>query len=222
MGRERAMTSILIADDHPIFRAGLRVTIDAALGDEVQYSEVGTAASLFGELEKYVPDLLVLDVFFPGLEPEAHIKDLRQKCPLMAILVISMLTERSAVDRLIRAGANGFVSKSTAPDEIEQAFVDVLNGDRPICLPARGRGRPSGGTDDPVDGLPLRQRQVLELICMGLSNKEIARDLDLSVSTVRAHVSALLQKLGVSNRAAAASYCAARIANSTPDQTENS
>lgn len=215
------MIGILIADDHPIFRAGLKVTIEDSLGT-VQFSEVGTAAAMFAELEKQAPDLLVLDVFFPGLEPEAHIQMLRAQYPLMAILIISMLTERSAVERLVRAGANGFVSKSIPPDDIKRAFQEVLEGERPVYLPQRGRGRPSGGSDDPIDGLPLRQRQVLELICMGLSNKEIARDLDLSVSTVRAHVSALLQKLGVSNRAAAASYGAAHAVLSSTDQAENS
>ena len=215
------MVSILIADDHPIFRAGLRVTIESSLGT-VWFSEVGTAAAMFAELEKQTPDLLVLDVFFPGLEPEAHIQELRAQYPLMAILIISMLTKRSAVERLVRAGANGFISKSTPPEIIERAFREVMEGERPVHLPPRGRGRPSGVSDDPIEGLPLRQRQVLELICMGLSNKEIARDLDLSVSTVRAHVSALLQKLGVSNRAAAASYGAAHAMLSSTDQAENS
>lgn len=214
------MTNVLIADDHPIFRAGMRVTIDAALSG-AEISEVGTAAALFSALDKATADLLVLDVFFPGLEPEAHIKDLRAKYPLMAILVVSMLTERSAVDRLVRAGANGFVAKSARPADIERAFTEVLAGERPIYLPSRGRGRPSGGSDDPIESLPHRQKQVLELICMGLSNKEIARDLGLSVSTVRAHVSALLQKLGVSNRAAAASYGAAHAVLSSPDQAQD-
>lgn len=214
------MTAILIADDHPIFRAGLQVTIRSIVED-ADVREVGHTAAMMTALSKQAVDLLVLDIFFPGLEPEDHIWDLRAAYPFMAILVVSMLTDRSSVERLLRAGANGFVSKSADPKDIEQGFSEVLAGERPVYLPRRGRGRPAGEPGKTLSGLPQRQRQVLELICMGLSNKEIARELDLSVSTVRAHVSALLAKLGVSNRAAAASFGAAHAVLSTSDKAQD-
>lgn len=199
------MPSLIIADDHPIFRSGMRGIVNEAIGPAT-LREAGTYAILKRELAEAPADLLILDIFFPGLEPEQHIRDLRLAHPLMAILIVSMLTERGAVERLIRAGANGFVSKTTAPENMINGLREVMQGERPIYLPPAGRGRPVVSADNPVTALPPRQFEVLRLICLGLSNKEIARELDLSVSTVRAHVSALFQKLDVTNRTAAASF----------------
>ena len=199
------MKSAIIADDHPIFRAGLKVTL-ADLFVDVDIREAGDMKRLNKILRQAPADLLLLDVFFPGLEPEAGIKELRRKFPLMAILIVSMLTGQAAIERLMRAGANGFVSKSSPPESIQNGLAAVMEGERIIYLPVQGRRRQINTNGNLVAGLPPRQMQVLHLICLGLSNKEIARDLDLSLSTVRAHISALFQKLDVSNRAAAASY----------------
>ena len=87
-----------------------------------------------------------------------------------------------------------------------QGIREVMEGERPVYLPSSGPGRPAQSADNPVHALPPRQSDVLKLICLGLSNKEIAKVMDLSVSTVRAHVSALFQNLGVSNRTAAATF----------------
>jgi DNA-binding NarL/FixJ family response regulator len=166
-------------------------------------------------------DLLVLDVFFPGLEPEADVKQLRRDHPLMAILIVSMLTEKGAIERLLRAGANGFVGKSSEPDSLAKGLNEVMAGDRPVYLPRPGRGRRIASADNPVAALPPRQIQILRLICLGLSNKEIAAELNLSVSTVRHHVSALLQKLKVANRASAASYGVAQGVLASTEHAEN-
>ncbi|MAK60260.1 MAG: DNA-binding response regulator [Ponticaulis sp.] len=199
---------VLIADDHPIFRAGLRaVIVDLIEGADVRECSDGQA--LKSALQKDDYDLLILDVFFPALEPDADVRSFRQAYPTLAILVVSMLIERTAIERLMRAGANGFVSKSAAPELMERGILEVMEGERPIYLPSPGRGRPSRSGDNPVENLPPRQMEVLRLICLGLSNKEIARELNLSASTVRAHISALFQKLGVTSRAAAASFGAA-------------
>ncbi|MEZ5999471.1 LuxR C-terminal-related transcriptional regulator [Hyphomonas sp.] len=196
---------LIIADDHPVFRAGIQSIVRSALG-EVRLREAGSAAVLKRELAEAPADLLILDIFFPGLEPESDIAELRAKFPLMAILVVSMLTERGAVERLMRVGANGFVSKRSPPESMLKGIREVMEGDRPVYLPPAGPGRPMPTADNPVHALPPRQSDVLKLICLGLSNKEIAKELDLSVSTVRAHVSALFQKLGVTNRTAAATF----------------
>ena len=196
---------VLIADDHPIFRAGLRSVISDLIED-VSVEECSDGQALKSILQKDEFDLLILDVFFPGLEPDADVRIFRQTYPTLAILVASMLIERTAIERLLRAGANGFVSKSAAPELMERGILEVMDGERPIYLPAPGRGRPTTTGDNPVDTLPPRQREVLRLICLGMSNKVIARELELSASTIRAHISALFQKLGVSSRAAAASF----------------
>jgi DNA-binding NarL/FixJ family response regulator len=197
-------TSVIIADDHPIFRAGLAATLERALpGASIR--QAGDMAALRDLLRQDSADLVLLDIFFPGLEPLDDIRRLRAEHPLTAILLVSMLTERAAIERLLRAGANGFLSKSIEPDEMARGVTQAFNGERPVMLGSPGRNRAA----DPVMRLPARQLEVLRLICMGFSNKEIARELKLSPATIRAHISALFHKLGVSTRAAAASYGAA-------------
>lgn len=211
---------IIIADDHPIVRAGLRATLGYTLG-QARVREAASMGALRGLLEDAPADLLLLDVFFPGLEPENDIRALRRDHPLTAILLVSMLTDRPVVERLLRAGANGFVSKSASPDRLEAGIRDVMNGGRPLHLPTPVRGRPSAISDNPVLSLPRRQAEVLRMICLGLSNKEIANEIGLSVSTVRGHVSALLQKLKVPNRASAASLGVAHGALTSSDHAED-
>ncbi len=214
------MLNIIIADDHPIFRAGLK----AILCDDFEHAQVHEAADrakLRQILSKTPADLLLLDIFFPGLEPEADIQILRKQYPLMAILLVSMLSERRAVERLLRAGANGFVSKSAPPECMQQGLAKVMAGERPIYLPVSGYCNIARGDDNLATTLPKRQLEVLRLICKGHSNKEIARELSLSTSTIRAHVSALFQKLGVSNRAAAASFGTVHGVLDSCDGTQN-
>lgn len=199
------MLNIIIADDHPIFRAGLK-SILCNNFEHVLVHEAADRTKLRQILSMTPADLLLLDIFFPGLEPEADIQILHKQHPLMAILLVSMLSDRRAVERLLRAGANGFVSKSAPPGCMKKGLEKVMAGECPIYLPVSGYCNVARGNDNLATALPKRQLEVLRLICLGYSNKDIARELSLSISTIRAHVSALFQKLGVSNRAAAASF----------------
>ena len=188
--------------------------------EDIDAVECSNCEEMWRQIAHGDVELVLLDVYFPGLNAEDDIRVLRQDHPLIGILVVSMLTDRPVIERLLHAGANGFVSKSAPPETMSAGVIEVLNGERPIYLPAANRGRPRAALENPVDGLPPRLMEVLKLICMGLSNKEIARELDLSVSTVRAHVSALFQKLGVSNRAAAASIGASSRLWTSADEVD--
>ncbi len=218
--RETVTLNVIIADDHPIYRAGLKTTLTTVFED-VDVRETGHMDGLRKHLKSRCSDLLLLDIFFPGLEPEDGIAALRREHPLMAILIVSMLIDNGAVERILRAGANGFVSKTISPDHLEKGLREVMAGERPVYLPVPRRGRPMSASDNPIADLPRRQMEVLRLICMGLSNKEIARDLGLSISTIRAHVSALFRKLAVANRAAAASYGALYGVLGSPIDTDD-
>lgn len=198
------LASVIICDDHPIFRDGIKASLNAVF-DELEIRETNHLHELQEALTESVPHLLLLDVFFPGLEPETGIRELRENYPWMKILLISMLTKQGAIQRLLNAGADGFVSKTSPPGSLKLALQDLVSGQNPIYLPQEEDhdDLPSGNM---VDNLPTRQAQVLHYICLGMTNKEMAAEMDLSMSTVRAHVSALFAKLGVNNRTEAASY----------------
>jgi len=199
------MANFIVCDDHPIFRYGLKLLLDEMYPGSHIF-EAGDMPELESAIARTVPDLILLDIFLPGLDPEVSLQSLRRRFPQLGILIVSMLTKRSAVERLFIAGANGFVAKTIERENIRRSVRDVRAGKRPIYLPPQTRSGALRPEDNPTDFLPPRQAQVLHLICLGMSNKEIAVELALSASTVRAHVSALFTKISVSNRTEAASY----------------
>ncbi|MBL1406872.1 MAG: DNA-binding response regulator [Hyphomicrobiales bacterium] len=199
------LNRIIIADDHPLFREGVRRIIQRVIVGK--FVEVADTKSLFIEAEKDpAPIIMILDLVFPGFEGTTTIRKLREDYPQTALIVISMTDEESVANDIMSAGANGFISKSVPPDEMVRAIEKITQGETVICLDADTSGLHMYQND--FARLPPRHVDILLLLGQGKTNKEIARDLDISPNTVRTHISGLFKKLGVSTRSAAVAIAA--------------
>jgi len=200
------MTELLIADDHPLFRAALRSAAAAAVPDAA-IAEAADLATALARLEA-VPDtdLVLLDLHMSDSRGLAGLIAIRTQFPGVAVLVVSAHEDPTVVRRALDHGAAGFMPKSAAPDEISAAIASVLACGR--WIPPRLSGAVAATRSDPDDTalaarlatLTGQQFRVLGLVAQGRLNKQIADELGIQERTVKAHLSAIFEKLGVRNR----------------------
>lgn len=189
---------IIITDDHPMFREGMARTVQRLLPD-ARVQEAGDLATVNALLrEAGEVDTLILDLRFPGLTCISQLAELRQQLRRTTLIVVSMIDDPALIEQVMALGADGFIGKNIAPDEIGQALLAIRNGEVLVKF------APSGLLPLDTHTLTTRQQEVLRLIAQGKTNKEIAKVLDISPFTVRIHVSSLLRTLDVPSRAAAA------------------
>jgi DNA-binding NarL/FixJ family response regulator len=197
---------ILVVDDHPVFRMGLVALLASLDGLEV-VAEAESVATAVAACDDNV-DVVIMDL---NLGDESGVEATRQiiaEHPEIGVLVLTMVEDDDTVYAAIRAGARGYLLKGAGPVEIERALRAVSAGEM-LLAPGvaagamamlSGRGRRAA---DPFPSLTDREREVLELVAQGLDNRRIAQRLTLSDKTVRNHLSTILTKLGVVDRAAA-------------------
>jgi DNA-binding NarL/FixJ family response regulator len=193
---------VLIADDHPLVVGGLRQAILAAAPD----AEIAVAHdfdSMVAALEASPDtDLVLLDLTMPGVRGFSGLLFLRSERPSTPVIVVSGNEDRAVIRHCLEFGAAGFIPKSNSLDTMRDAIAQVLDGGRwmPDFDPNAQLNRESSAMARRLASLTPQQIRVLMMLSQGLLNKQIAYELSVSEATVKAHVSAILQKLGVESR----------------------
>ena len=221
-GHHHWVPTILIADDHPLFREALRSAITRILpGAELREAE--DANGLYAMVDAAPDaDLLLLDLTMPGVQGLSALVHLRAQHPQLPIVMVSAREQPALMRRALDHGAMGFIPKSADSGVIGQALLQVLDGER--WAPAEALQEPRAAGEDEreiarrISELTPQQFRVLQMLSTGLLNKQIAWELGVSEATVKAHMTAILRKLGASNRTQAV-LLAGRLAVD-PDSVE--
>ncbi|PHQ25433.1 DNA-binding response regulator [Marinobacter guineae] len=202
---------ILIADDHPLFREAISSVIASGFaGSEIiETADLDSALEITRENDDL--DLILLDLNMPGMHGLTGLITLRNEAPTIPVVIVSAEEDKQVVLQAITYGACGFITKSSPRAQMTEAIQQILNGN--VYLPSdiirtgkeSSSNRRSRHEDNPIspellNSLTRRQLLVLERMSKGESNKQIAYNLNIAETTVKAHVSAILRKLGVHNR----------------------
>jgi DNA-binding NarL/FixJ family response regulator len=192
---------VVIADDHAVVRQGLRTFLD--LQDDMEVvGEAADGAEAVELAERHQPDIVLVDLVMPGVDGLEALRTLRERVPTARAIVLSSFIDDDKLLPAVRSGAAGYLLKDVQPQELVAAIRTVHDGGA-LLHPRVASRLLQEVTSDP---LTPREREVLSLIGRGMANKAIARELGLSEKTVKAHVSNILAKLGVTDRTQAALY----------------
>ena len=217
-----ARRRILLVDDHPFMRAGLGQLIGCQ-PDLVVGGEAGNPAEALQALARQRPDLILTDLTMPGRSGLEFIKDLRAAHPEIPILVVSMHDEAVYAERVLRAGARGYIMKEAGGEALLGAIRQVLRGEAYVSPKMSARilenlssRRPRGSTS-PIERLTDREFEVFQLIGQGKGTREIATELHLSPKTVDVHRSHLKEKLGLRDATALIRHAVRWVETRSPE-----
>ena len=199
---------ILIADDHPVFRDGIRALLDAAPDIEI-IADATTGAEAVALAEQQQPDVILMDLKMPGMHGVAATRQIVERSPQIRVLVVTMFEDDASVFTAMRAGARGYVLKDATKEELLRAIQAVGNGEAIFSPPIAARMLRFFATPHPIvprqafPELTGREHEILTLLAESVSNHEIAQRLALSPKTVSNYVSNIFSKLQVADRAEA-------------------
>lgn len=212
--------TVIVADDHPLFRTAIKEALEADQG-ETNFLEANSFESLQALVDKNREvDLVLLDLHMPGVSGFAGLVYLCKRYPSVPVVIISANEDPVVIKRALEHGAAGFIPKSSSIDTITDAIAAVLMGE--IWSPDTTASNLPGNNVSEVElaermaQLTPQQFKVLMMMSQGLLNKQIAYELNVSEATIKAHVSAIMSKLGVSNRTQAV-LAANQLSVASPD-----
>jgi NarL family two-component system response regulator LiaR len=200
--------TVLVVDDHAVVREGLRTFLQLQEGLEV-VGEAGDGEEAVRQAERLRPDVILMDLVMPRLDGVGAMQALRRRLPASRVIVLTSFADDDRLLPAIQAGAAGYLLKNVQPQELARAVRAAHAGEAlldPAVAARLVEAIAQEPGEQPAERLTPRERQVLELIGRGLSNKRIARELGVAEKTVKTHVGHVLAKLGVSDRTQAALY----------------
>jgi DNA-binding NarL/FixJ family response regulator len=204
---------VLLADDHTIVRAGVRALVAAIPGVEI-VGEAGDGQEALALIREKHPDVALVDVSMPGMNGLDLAARVAREAPQTRVAVLSMHGTPTHVVQALRAGVKGYVLKDAAAEELPLLLRAVMRGEtylssaisRHVVDGFLGRDGTPTGAELPADTLTPRQREILQLVAEGKSTKDVARLLDLSVKTVEAHRSQIMERLEIHDLAGLVRY----------------
>lgn len=197
----------MVVDDDELMRAGLRAVLSS--DDEIEVvEEAGDGHQAVRRARRSRPEVVLMDIRMPELDGIAATKQLLAAAPEAKVVILTTFEEDEYIHGALRAGASGFLLKRTSPEELTEAVHRIAAGEallspsvtRRVIDQMVARPLPRDGEDPRLEELTPREREVLELIARGLSNREIATELVVEETTVKTHVKRVLTKLGVRDR----------------------
>jgi two-component system response regulator NreC len=207
--------SIVLADDHPVVRRGMRALLES-VPDFLVVGEAGDGLETVRLAERLTPDVLVLDLMMPGLSGLEALRIIGQRSPQTRVVVLSMHSNNAFVAAALKHGAIGYVLKGTSEEHLVRAVREVAAGRRCLSPPITELAidayieQAKAGALDPHETLTTREREVLHLAAEGKTSSEIAARLHISHRTVENHRARLMRKLGLQNQSELVRYALLR------------
>ena len=197
--------TVLLVDDHPIVRQGLRNLLDS-MPDFKVVGEAGDGLQALEMVEKVQPQVLVIDVVMPGLTGLEVTQRVKRQWPAVKVIILSMQNNEAYVVSALKNGASGYILKDTGPEELVDAIRTVVKGERYMSKQLSERiinayvSKMDEAEVDPYDTLTNREKEILHLVAEGFTNQEIAERLFISPRTAELHRSNVLNKLSLKNQ----------------------